>query len=65
MSVYNGTVIVLENVTKEQLDLIKVEIEELFETTPAPTTDSLTDNDMLWSGLFNLCCDLDIEGYEV
>ncbi len=65
MSIHDGTVIVLDNVTEEQLDLIKVEVEKLFMTVPEPEMGELTNKDMLWSSLFNLCCDLDIEGYEI
>ena len=73
MSVHNGQVIVLNNVTPRQLRELKLFIEKQFTDLPAPDFD-LKDEDMdednarlecLWAGLFNLCCDLDIEGYEI
>ncbi len=65
MSVHNSTIIVLENVTKEQLDLIKVEVGAWFENLTEPDMEDYSEDNMLWHGLFNLCCDLELEGYEI
>ncbi len=65
MSIHDNTIIVLENVTKEQLDLIKKEVEAWFCNLAEPDMENYSDDDILWHGLFNLCCDLDVEGYEV
>ncbi len=57
-------VIVLENTTEQQLKAIGDELEAVLENTPEPT-DMAQDSDVAWWALFNLLCDLGVEGYEI
>lgn len=65
MSIHGGTVIVLENVTEEQVDLLRVEVARYFESLPEPDFDNYRESDASWHAWFNLCADLGAEGYEV
>lgn len=59
----NVNVIVLECTTLPQLEAVANKLEELLKDAPEPT-DTASDNDSVWWGLFNLLCDLGVEGYE-
>jgi len=68
MSVHNGQIVVLEWTTKEQLEAIKrlvdAYIEDHFSNQDDDELDRLQET-VLYSGMFNLACDLEIEGYEM
>ncbi len=49
-------VIVLEHTTPEQLGLVTAELESCLDNTPEDTAS--------WWSLFNILCDLEVEGYE-
>jgi hypothetical protein len=51
-------VLILEHVTSEQLEALKGQLTSAFERMP-DDPDSVA-----WHGLFNLLCDLEVEGYE-
>jgi len=56
-------VLVLDNVTAQQFDIVKNMLEDKFTTLPPHNIDA--PESLEWASLFNMLCDLEVEGFEI
>ena len=71
MSIHGGKVIILEWTTNDQLEVIKKKLDKMSQDAWKEHGDNIfemsqeDERSILTNGLQNLCCDLEVDGYEM